>query len=126
MSEETVLLGRGGELVAAPYIDWERQVAAMPGQVAGLLGFMSPDHHRVRNFVVTALPEVGSPIAPARISQHLGIPPDRVVAILDELEKNLFFLYRDSVGSVAWAYPVTTEETGHRLKFSSGERLWAA
>jgi hypothetical protein len=45
---------------------------------------------------------------------------------LDDLERHLTFLYRAPDGAVAWAYPVTTAPTSHRLTFSTGERINAA
>jgi hypothetical protein len=90
------------------------------------LGFMTPDHHRVRNFVVAELPKAGKPLSPAAISQNLELPIEKVVALLDELEKRMTFLYRNQRGEVTWAYPVTVAQTPHRLTFSSGEQVNAA
>jgi len=56
----------------------------------------------------------------------LMIPFDRVVEILAELQKRLFFLVLNDAGEVSWAFPVTTDRTPHRLRFSSGERVFAA
>jgi len=50
----------------------------------------------------------------------------KVIAILDDLERNLFFLVRDSRGNVSWAFPVTAEITHHQLTFNTGERPHAA
>ena len=88
--------------------------------------FMSPDHHSVRNFVVRELPRTATALSPEVIAASLGLSLDRVTAILVELERHLTFLYRDTSGSVAWAYPVTVEPTPHRVTFSSGEKLYAA
>jgi hypothetical protein len=60
------------------------------------------------------------------ISKNLNIEPERVVSILEELEKNLTFLYRNEQGAVIWAYPVTIEKTPHRITFSTGEQIYAA
>jgi len=49
-----------------------------------------------------------------------------VTAILDDLERNLFFLVRDARGDVSWAFPVTAEKTPHKLTFNTGERPHAA
>jgi len=59
---------------------------------------MSEEHHRVRYFVVRELPRTGKPIQPELVSQSLELPLARVNTILDELEKNLFFLVRNSQG----------------------------
>ena len=90
------------------------------------LGFMSADHHRVRNFVVEEIPRVGEPLTPAWISQKLSLPHSRVIEILDELERNMTFLFRNPEGAVTWAYPVTVEKTPHQVTFSSGEQIYAA
>jgi hypothetical protein len=45
---------------------------------------------------------------------------------LTDLEARKIFLFRDGEGSVVWAYPVTAEQTPHRIRFRSGETLYAA
>jgi hypothetical protein len=87
---------------------------------------MSPDHHSVRNFVVRELPRLGQPIPLADISQVLQLPREHTKSIVEDLERNLFFLVRGDGSEVSWAFPVTAEETGHHLVFSTGERLDAA
>jgi hypothetical protein len=90
------------------------------------LDFMTPDHHRVRNFAVAELPRAGGPLSPDTIACKLDLPLDAVVAILDDLEKSLTFLFRNEQGEVTWAYPVTVVQTPHHLTFSSGEQVNAA
>jgi hypothetical protein len=87
---------------------------------------MSEDHHRVRNYVVAALPRVGEPLSPAFIAQALDLPQTQVVDILDELERHMTFLWRNEEGAVTWAYPVTVDRTPHHVTFSTGERIYAA
>jgi hypothetical protein len=38
----------------------------------------------------------------------------------------LTFLYRGDGRNVDWAYPVTVEQTPHRVTFDNGERFFAA
>ncbi len=90
------------------------------------LDFMSESHHRVRNFVVSELPQAGAALPPAVIAARLDLPLEQVTHILDDLEKHLVFLFRNPQGEVAWAYPVTVEPTPHRVTFSSGEKIYAA
>jgi hypothetical protein len=90
------------------------------------LGFMSPDHHRVRNYAVTELPRAGQPLPPASIAQALRLPVARVREILDDLERHMTFLFRDGEGAVTWAYPVTVERTPHHMTLNSGEQFYAA
>jgi hypothetical protein len=87
---------------------------------------MSHDHHSVRNFVVRELPRMGRPIPLANISHALQLSQKRTKSIVEDLERNLFFLVRGDGAEVSWAFPVTAEETGHHLVFSTGERLDAA
>src|SRR5579863_486743 len=91
------------------------------------LGFMTPRHHAVRNFVVLELPRNhGRPLSPARIAAALRLEEALVIQLLDDLERHLFFLVRDRRGNVSWAFPVSSDRTPHRLRFSTGERIYAA
>jgi hypothetical protein len=123
---ETVLLGRGRQITEISRHMWEEDLVHVPEHTKTRLGFMSEDHHLVRYFIVRELPHSGVPIQPEVIAQALQLSPARVNTVLDELEKNLFFLVRDDQGSVSWAYPVTAEITSHRLSFSMGEQLYGA
>ncbi len=123
---EAILLGRGRQILEIPRQMWEQHLAQVPQHAQGRLRFMSEDHHRVRYFVVRELPRLGEPIQPAVIARDLQLPPQRVAAILDDLEQNLFFLVRNPAGAVTWAFPVTSQPTPHRLSFSTGEQLYAA
>jgi len=90
------------------------------------LAFMTADHHRVRNFVVSELPKAGAPLPPELIAARLDLALEGVVAILNDLEKHMTFLFRNPQGAVEWAYPVTVALTPHKVTFSSGEKLYAA
>src|SRR5271157_456683 len=106
---ETILLGQGDQIIEIPRKDWEQGVSAVSKQMQAGLSFMSADHHRVRNFAVRELPNVGKPLSPEFIADKLNLPVDRVNIILEDLEKHLTFLFRNEQGAVAWAYPVTTD-----------------
>jgi hypothetical protein len=104
---------------------WTRVVRANARKIAARLGFMSRDHHRVRDHVVLELPRAGTPLPPESIAERVELPVERVRAILDELERRLTFLFRNERGEVTWAYPVTLEETPHRARFSTGEETYS-
>jgi hypothetical protein len=123
---ETVLTGRGRHIESMSRSEWEGQLSKVPQVMKTRLSFMTRDHHLVRYFVVRELPRTGSPIAPEIIASRLTLPLPRVDEILAELEERLFFLVRNESGHVAWAYPVTADETPHRLIFSTGERIYGA
>jgi hypothetical protein len=119
--DASLLMGIGHRMVPLPRFVWQRHV-----QGGADLDFMTEDHHRVRNFCVTALPRVGEPLSPELIAAELCLSVEQVVAILDDLERHMTFLFRDERGAVEWAYPVTAAQTPHRLTFSTGERIHAA
>ena len=123
---KSILLGLWRFLLRIPRPIWQREVeqSAMAGEKS--LAFMTPDHHRVRDYVVRELPRIAKPISPEMIAQGLDMELERVISILDELEKNLTFLYRNEQGAVTWAYPVTIEQTPHRIMFSTSEQIYAA
>jgi hypothetical protein len=123
---DAILIGRGKTIDRIPRAEWEQELKAAPAGIAKRLAFMQADHHLVRNFVVQELPRRGKPISLSAISDALGISPERTATIVEELERNLFFLVRAGGEEVSWAFPVTADDTGHRLVFSTGERLDAA
>ena len=123
---ETILLGQGDQIIEIPRKDWEQGVSAVSKQMQARLSFMSAEHHRVRNFAVRKLPNVGKPLSPEFIADKLNLPVECVNIILEDLEKHLTFLFRNEQGAVAWAYPVTTDTTPHHVTFSTGEQLYAA
>jgi hypothetical protein len=122
---DRLLLGIGRWMIPIPGPLWRRLVAANARKVEASLGFMSNDHHRVRDFVVMELPRAGRPLGPEAIAEALELPVPRVQAILDELERRLTFLFRNEDGEVTWAYPVTVDETPHRAHFGTGEDAYS-
>ncbi len=59
-------------------------------------------------------------------SRAAGPFPDRVRAIVDQLERKMIFLFRNQRGEVTWAYPVTAEPTPHHVTFTTGQQIYAA
>jgi hypothetical protein len=91
------------------------------------LAFMTPHHREVRNFVVRELPRNGgTPLSAPQIAKSLRLDLKLVANLLEELERRLFFLVRNARGEVSWAFPVTADQTPHRLQFSTGERIFGA
>lgn len=121
-----ILLGLGPLLLRIPRPIWQQEIARSVRAREKSLAFITPDHHRIRDFVVRELPRVATPMLPETIAECLDLEQEHVNSILDELEKNLTFLYRNEQGAVAWAYPVTVEPTPHRVTFSTGEQIYAA
>ena len=113
-------------LIGVPPALWEREIQRHRGEVHQRLAFMTPEHRRVHHCAVRELPRLGKPLPPELIARELNLDPELITRILDDLEKNLTFIYRNQAGQVVWAYPVTVEKTPHRITFDSGETLYAA
>ena len=123
---ETILMAKEREIVTLPRATWEGHLVGVPEHMKQRLAFMTEAHHRVRYFVVRELPKIGEAIPPETIAEQLDLSLEQVKTILDDLEKNLFFLFRNPEGAVLWAYPVTAAPTPHQLEFSTGEIIYAA
>ena len=106
-------------------LGWKR-VRQLGERAREVVGEVSPQHRAVHHFVVRELPRFGRPMPPEHIADGLELPVARVTEILAELEARKGFLFRDEDGAVVWAYPVTAEPTPHRIRFKSGETLYAA
>ena len=120
------LLSIGRRLWPIPQFLWQREVRRGGEAARKSLHFMSPDHHRVRDYVVLELPRRGAALSPELIAASLDLSLEHTGSILAELEARMTFLFRDEDGNVAWAYPVTAEPTSHRVFFDSGEQIYAA
>ena len=122
--KEVILIGRGKTIVEVPEKKWQQHHGQRGHHT---FGFMTSNHHLVRNFAVRELPRnKGLPLKVEDIARGLDLPVSLITPILEDLQKNLFFLVLNSMGEVHWAFPVTCDTTAHRLSFSSGERVFAA
>lgn len=123
---KSLLLGIWQYLIRIPRALWQREVVRGADSGRNRLGFMTEDHHLIRDFVVLELPRTGKPIPPEHIAENLDLPQNHVIELLDELERNMTFLFRNEHGAVTWAYPVTADITSHRVRFNTGEQIYAA
>ncbi len=121
-----VLVTLRRHMIPIPRVLWERQLRTRARRAKARLGFMSEEHHLVRDFAVRELPGIGEPLTPEVIAGRLSLAVARVESILDDLEKHMTFVCRNTQGAVAWAYPVTVENTPHHVTFSTGEQLYSA
>lgn len=121
-----VLLGVKHRMIPVPWFLFMRGLRRGAEKTKRVLGGLDDEHRRVHHFVVKELPGLAQPMPPTFIAARLHLDEARVIQILDELERRLIFLFRPGGRDVVWAYPLTVEQTPHRLVFSSGERLWAA
>ncbi|MBI5283559.1 MAG: hypothetical protein HY874_00550 [Chloroflexi bacterium] len=119
-----VRLGRFGVRLPRPL--WQRIIAGEAQRSGAGIAWLTPDHHRIRDFTVTEIVRTGEPLSPERIAAGTGVAADRVGTLLDELERGKVFLFRSDGVNVDWAYPVTAEQTRHTVTFDSGETRYAA
>jgi hypothetical protein len=122
-----LLVGRGVTIERVPAAAWRQKLAEAPHSTDHRFAFMTADHRNLRYAAVRLLPKnEGRPLSVAQLSRATSLSESRVVELLDDLQRHLFFLVRNADGDVSWAFPVTTDATPHRLTFTSGERLWGA
>ena len=125
--KDVILIGKQEKILEVSAENWRKHLTDAQHHSSTRLSFMTSGHHLIRNFIVRELPRnQGKPLSAEDISNRLQLPLTRVGAILDDLERHLFFLVRNETGQVSWAFPVTADRTPHRLSFSSGERTFAA
>lgn len=120
-----VLIGSDRDIRPIPEDAFREAVVGLPARMGRRRDFMTDAHVRVREHAVREI-RADAPVSPARMASDLGLPGAEVVELLDDLERNLFFLVRGPDGTVTWAFPVTAERTPHHLAFATGERLYAA
>jgi hypothetical protein len=124
--KNSLLLGFWRIMIRIPRPIWQQRVVRNARAAEKSIAFLTAEHHKVRDYVVREMPRISEPIPPKMIAGVLNMDLEVVISILDELEKNLTYLYRNEQGAVTWAYPVTVESTPHRIQFSTGESINAA
>ena len=124
---DRILLGFWRAMVGVPRVLWRGEIAQSAQKTrARVTGLVSDEHRRVQHFCVRELPRAGEPLRPEVIAAGADLPLERVLVLLEDLEAGMTFLYRNPAGAVHWAYPVTADETPHRVTFSTGEQIYAA
>ncbi len=126
--KDRIMLGLWKYMLNVPpfLMDMRKQVEREKLRYEEAMGFMTDEHRRVHHYTVRELPRAGKPLSPDAAASAVGLPRDRVVSTLDDLEKHMTFLFRNKQGEVAWAYPVTVDKTPHHMTFSTGEQVYAA
>ena len=89
-------------------------------------GLLSEEERRVHHFVVKKMADAKEPITVEIISNELGISLETVEKIISKLEGLKTFLYRSDGTGINWAYPLSLDNTGHKMTVSTGESFNAA
>ena len=122
----TILVGSGRQIRRVPDDAFVQGIKGLPSRMEARLAFMAGEHHMVCDFVVREMTRQPRPISPQQISLVTGLDLRKVSVILSDLERNLFFLVRNSDGDVSWAFPLTTSPTPRKLTFSTGGNIFGA
>jgi hypothetical protein len=124
--KDSLLLGFRRLMIPIPRAVWQGQVRSAAVKTRARLASLPDEHTVIHYYCVSELPRAGVPLSPESIAGKLHLPLERVNATLEDLERRMTFLYRNAEGAVAWAYPVTADETPHHVTFDTGERIHAA
>ena len=87
---------------------------------------LSEEERRVHHFVVRKMASVEEPIKAELVADETGLPVDEVEKVIDKLESLKTFLYRSDGRGIDWAYPLSLDDTGHRMTVTTGESFNAA
>lgn len=124
--ERKMCLGVGRFMIPIP------QVISAIGLKKGMAGakakagLLSEEERKVHYFVVEKMAVAKEPITAERISEELGMPLETVRKSIDKLEGLKTFLYRSDGTGIDWAYPLSLDNTGHKMTASTGEQFSAA
>ena len=121
-----MLMGIGGFMVPIPGmisgIGLKKSVEGIKARAA----LLSVEERRVHHFIVRKMAVVTEPITAELVSGELGLSLETVKNTIDKLEEMKTFLCRSDGPGVDWAYPLSLDNTGHRMTASTGERFFAA
>lgn len=87
---------------------------------------LSKEERKVHHFIVKQMAIAKEPITTEFIGEKLNISLNRVKDIVDKLEALKTFCYRFDNQGINWAYPLSLENTGHKMTVSTGEQFFAA
>jgi hypothetical protein len=121
-----LLMGIGGFTIPIP-----RMIAAK-GLQKGVSGakvkaaLLSAEERKIHHFIVGKMTIVQKPITAELVSAELGMKLEMVENTINKLEEMKTFLYRSDGLGIDWAYPLSLDNTGHKMTASTGERFFAA
>jgi hypothetical protein len=87
---------------------------------------LSEEERKVHYFVVKKMAVAKEPVTAELVGKELDMPLERAEKIIDKLESLKTFLYRSDGKGINWAYPLSLENTGHRMTAGTGEDFAAA
>ena len=124
--DRRMYMGIGRFMVPIPQVISNKGLEKGISGAKAKAGFLTEEERRVHHFVVKKMAVAKEPITAELISEELGITLETAEKTIEKLEDLKTFLYRRDGRGVNWAYPLSLEDTGHRMSVSSGESFNAA
>ena len=121
-----MFMGIGGFMVPIPRVVSDKGLGKGVAGVKAKAARLSEDERKVHHFIVKTMAVITEPITARLVSEELGLELGMVENTIDKLEKMKTFLYRSDGLGIDWAYPLSLDNTGHRMTASTGERFFAA
>ena len=121
-----MFMGIGKFMVPIPLVISNKGLEKGVSGAKAKAGLLSEEEQRVHHFVVKKMAVANEPITAELISEELAIPLEKIGKIIDKLEGLKTFLYRSDGKGINWAYPLSLDNTGHKMTVSTGEEFSAA
>ena len=121
-----MFMGIGGFIVPIPRTVSDKGLGKGVAGAKAKAARLSEDERKVHHFIVKKMAVVTEPITVRIVSEELGLELGMVENTIVKLEKMKTFLYRSDGPGIDWAYPLSLDNTGHRMTASTGERFFAA
>lgn len=124
--ERKMYMGIGKFMVPIPLVISNKGLEKGVSGAKAKAELLSEEERKVHYFVVKKMAGAKEPITAELAGEELGMPLERVEKIIDKLEGLKTFLYRSDGKGINWAYPLSLDDTGHKMTASSGEQFSAA
>jgi len=124
--DRKMYMGVGRFMIPIPQVISNRGLEKGVSGAKEKSGLLSEEERKVHHFVVKKMGVAKEPITAELVSEKLGMPISKVEKIISKLEGLKTFLYRSDGTGINWAYPLSLENTGHRMTVSTGEEFSAA
>jgi hypothetical protein len=125
-TERKMYMGASRFMIPIPLVISNKGLGKGVSGARAKAGALTEEERRVHHFVVKKMAVAREPITAELISEELGIPLETVKKNIEKLERLKTFLYRSDGKGINWAYPLSLENTGHRMTVSTGEEFSAA
>lgn len=119
-------MGLGKYLVPIPRVISNKGLEKGVSGAKARAQLLTEEERKVHHYVVERMSTAKEPITAELISDELGIPIEVVEKTVAKLESLKTFLYRKDGVGINWAYPLSLDETGHKLTVNTGESFNAA